>query len=362
MTPANTTSPRKQAERPITYGAKRSFAPWVWTIGALLTAAVLAAALGSVSIPVRDVLRIILSRLSVPGIVIDWPATYETIIFQIRIPHLVLIALTGMALGGSGAAYQGLFRNPLADPYIIGVASGAGLGAVAAMSINWPDTFLGMAAIPVAAFVGAMVTVFLVYTLAKVGQSTPVTTLILAGVALGTFASSITSLIMILSSEDLYRAITWLMGGFGIGGWLPVFAMLPYLVIGLGTLIVLGRPLNVLQFGDDQAQQLGLNVERFKLIIVIAASLVAAGAVAFSGIIGFVGLIVPHVARMLWGADYRRLIPLATIGGGVVLLGADIVSRTIMAPQDLPVGIVTSILGAPFFLWLLRRTKQMRYW
>jgi iron complex transport system permease protein len=346
----------------MTQGAKKSFAPWVWTIGALLLAAILAAAFGSVSIPVRDVLRIILARLSFPGITVDWPATYETIIFQIRLPHLVLIALTGMALGGSGAAYQGLFRNPLADPYIIGVASGAGLGAVAAMSISWPDTFLGMAAIPVAAFLGAMVTVFLVYTLAKIGQSTPVTTLILAGVALGTFTSSITSLIMILSTEDLYRAITWLMGGFGIGGWLPVFAMLPYLILGLGTLIVLGRPLNVLQFGDDQAQQLGLNVERFKLIIVIAASLVAAGAVSFSGIIGFIGLIVPHVVRMLWGADYRRLIPLATIGGGAVLLGADIVSRTIMAPQDLPVGIVTSILGAPFFLWLLRKTKQMRYW
>ncbi len=274
----------------------------------------------------------------------------------------MLMALAGMALGASGAAYQGLFRNPLADPYIIGVASGAGLGAILVMTAQWPSSLLGMAAVPVAAFVGALLTVALVYSIARIGRSAPVTTLLLAGVAVGTFASAVTSMLMLLSTSELHRAIAWLLGGFALGGWEPVLASLPYLGVGLGTLFVLGRPLNVLQFGDEQALQMGLDVEKFKLVIVIAASLVAATAVAFSGIIAFVGLIVPHLVRILWGHDYRRLIPLATIGGGAVLLAADIIARTVMAPRDLPVGIVTSIAGAPFFLWLLRRAKREVFW
>jgi iron complex transport system permease protein len=272
------------------------------------------------------------------------------------------MALTGMALGGSGAAYQGLFRNPLADPYIIGVASGAGLGAVLAMTVQFPSSLLGMAAVPVAAFVGALVTVTLVYSIARVGRTTPVTTLLLAGVAVGTFASALTSMLMLLSTDELHRAISWLLGGFSLGGWQPVLAALPYLFIGMGVLILLGRPLNVLQFGDEEALQLGLDVEKFKLVIVVASSLVAATAVSFSGTIAFVGLIVPHLVRILWGTDYRRLIPLAILGGGSVLLAADVIARTIMAPRDLPVGIVTSIVGAPFFLWLLRRAKREVFW
>ena len=236
------------------------------------------------------------------------------------------------------------------------------MGAVLAMTANWPASFLGKAAIPVAAFVGAMITVGLVYNIARVGRTTPVTTLLLAGVAVGTFASALTSMIMLLSTDELRRAISWLLGGFAIGGWGPVLASLPYLSIGLLALIVLGRPLNVLQFGDEEALQLGLDVEKFKLVIVVAASLVAATAVAFTGIIAFVGLVVPHLVRILWGHDYRRLIPLATLGGGVVLLAADIAARTALAPRDLPVGIVTSLAGAPFFLWLLRRAKREVFW
>jgi iron complex transport system permease protein len=167
---------------------------------------------------------------------------------------------------------------------------------------------------------------------------------------------------MLLSTDQLHRAITWLLGGFSLGGWEPVLAALPYLGIGMGTLFVLGRPLNVLQFGDDQATQLGLNVERLKTVVIVTSSLVAATAVSFSGIIGFVGLVVPHLARLLWGPDYRRLIPLATIFGGAVLLAADIVARTILSPRELPVGVVTAVLGAPFFLWLLRRAKNVRFW
>jgi iron complex transport system permease protein len=336
--------------------------PWLWTGGSLTLMLVLSAAVGSVTLPPLSVVQMVLGRVLGLDLAGAWPATFQTILFDIRLPHTVLMALAGMALGGSGAAYQGLFRNPLADPYIIGVASGAGLGAVLAMTVGWPSTLLGMAAIPVAAFIGAVLTVALVYSIARVGRSAPVTTLLLAGVAVGTFTSALTSLLMLLSTSELYRAISWLLGGFSLGGWQPVLVSLPYLAIGLGTLALLGRPLNVLQFGDEEAVQLGLDAEKFKLVIVVAASLVAATAVAFSGIIAFVGLIVPHLVRILWGVDYRRLIPLATIGGGAVLLAADIVSRTILAPRALPVGIVTSVVGAPFFLWLLRRAKREVFW
>jgi iron complex transport system permease protein len=323
---------------------------------------VLSAAIGPVPIKAGTVARMILDRL--PGITLetDWPAKYETIMFQIRLPQTILLAMIGMALGASGAAYQGLFRNPLADPYIIGVAAGAGLGAVLAMSLRWPETLIGMATLPAAAFAGALLTVGLVYRLARVGRYTPVTTLILAGVAVSAFASAATSLMMLLSTEQLHRAVAWLLGGFALGGWEPVLAAAPYLFAGLLVLFFLGRPLNVLQFGDEQALQMGLNVERYKIVLVVASSLVAATAVSFSGIIGFVGLVVPHLARLLWGPDYRRLIPLATLTGGAVLLGADVIARSVLAPQELPVGIITAMLGAPFFLYLLRREQTVRYW
>lgn len=336
--------------------------PWFWTTAALGFALILSSAVGPVSIPVGTLLRLVASKFPVLDIAPTWASTHETILFDIRLPHAVLIALTGMALGGSGAAFQGLFRNPLADPYIIGVASGAGLGAVIAMTVQWPTNLSGMAIIPVAAMVGALLTVALVYAIARVGRSTPVTTLLLAGVAVGTFASALSSVLLLLSTSELRRAVSWLLGGFSLGGWSPVIASLPYLAIGLGLLVALGRPMNVLQFGDEEALQMGLDVEKYKLVVVAAASLIAATAVSFSGIIAFIGLIVPHLVRILWGADYRRLIPLATLGGASVLLAADVLSRTVLAPRDLPVGIVTSIAGAPFFLWLLRRAKSEVFW
>jgi len=337
--------------------------PWLWVGVALLLTALASAAVGAVPIPPVTAARILLARLPALHIRADWPASYATILYEIRLPNLALTALTGMALAGSGAAFQGLFRNPLADPYVIGVASGAGLGAVLAMAAHWPAGVLGLAAVPVAGFIGAVLTVGLVYSLSRVGGSTPVTTLILAGVAVSSFATAGTSLILLLSTSELHRAITWMVGGFSIGGWEPVLAALPYLLLGLGVLVLLGRPINVLQFGDEQARQLGLDVERLKLVIVIAASLVAATAVSFSGIIAFVGLIVPHLTRLLWGPDYRRLLPLATLLGGSFLLAADTAARAVLSPRELPVGVVTSIVGAPFFLWLLHRARRrLRGW
>jgi len=336
--------------------------PYLITFSLLTLALIFSVGLGSVYIAPLEVIRILLSRLPMIQFTRDWQETSEIILFNIRLPRTLLIALTGAALGGSGAAYQGLFRNPLADPYLIGIASGAGLGAVIAMSIEFPTTLLGLFTVPIAAFIGALITVAFVYNIARVGKSAHVTTLILAGVAVGSFATALTTFLMLRSQEQLRRAIGWLLGGFALGGWLPVIALLPYIIIGLTVLILFARPLNVLQFGDDQAQQMGLNVDRVKLIVIVAASLTTAAAVAFSGIIGFVGLVTPHLIRLLWGPDYRKLLPLSIIGGAAMLLFTDIVARTVIAPQELPLGVVTALIGAPFFLYLLRRAKQEMYW
>ncbi|MEA3350791.1 MAG: iron ABC transporter permease [Chloroflexota bacterium] len=336
--------------------------PFFWNSTLLLIALIFSVALGAVSMRASTVVSVLLDHLPAVNLVHDWPDSFDTIIFKVRLPHTILIAITGAALAGSGAAYQGLFRNPLADPYIIGVASGAGLGAVAAMAIHWPNNLLGYYWIPVGAFVGALITILAVYNLARVGQVIPLTTLILSGVAIGTFASALTSFLMLRSDEQIHRAISFLLGGSTMSGWRPVLASLPYMALGVVLLIFSGHILNVLQFGEEQAKQLGLSVERAKLFVIITASLTTAVAVSFSGVIGFIGLIVPHLVRIIWGMDYRRLIPLSILGGSSALLIADILSRVLLAPQTLPVGIVTALAGTPFFLWILRRAKTEVFW
>lgn len=330
--------------------------PYLYLLLLLLLAFGLSIAIGSVFIPPADLWRVLTGDS--PQVVTQ--AAF--IIAAIRLPRTALVALTGAALGGSGTAYQGIFRNPLADPFLIGVASGAGLGAVAAMSIRWPYSFWGLMAVPIAAFLGALLTVFIVYTLARVGKTLPTTNLILAGVAISAFASSLTSSLMLQSTGELRRAISWLLGGSSQAGWEPVLAVVPYVLLGLGILVLFGHALNLLQFGDEQAQQMGLNVTRTRTLILLTASLTTAAAVAFSGIIGFIGLIVPHIMRLWQGADYRRLLPLSIIGGASALLLADVLARVIMAPQELPVGIITALAGAPFFLWVLRKAKNQGYW
>lgn len=328
--------------------------PFLITLLILLVMLIVSLAVGSVFIPPGELWQVIRGTSS--------SDTFRTILWNIRLPRTVLIALVGSALAGSGATYQGLFRNPLADPYLIGVASGAGLGAILAMSIRWPYSTLGLLAVPLAAFLASLLTVYLVYTFAQIGRTVPTTNLILAGVAVSSFAVSLTSFLMLRSTGEVRRAIGWLLGGVSLVGWDVTLALLPYLAVGMTLLVLTGYSLNLLQFGDDQATQMGLNVRRAKFIIIVAASLVTAAAVSFAGIIGFVGLIVPHIVRFWWGVDYRRLIPLSMIGGASVLLVADVLARIVLAPEELPVGIVTALAGAPFFLWVLRRAKNQGYW
>jgi iron complex transport system permease protein len=321
----------------------------------LFLALLLSIALGSVFIPPTDLIRALFDRSALDS-------TFATIIYEIRLPHALLIALTGAALAGSGATYQGLFRNPLADPYLIGVASGAGLGAVFVMAQQWPQSLLGFYAIPAAAFLGAIAAVTVVYSIARIGKTVPVTTLILAGVAISSFATALSSFIMLYSNNELRRALAWLLGGAALSGWPPVMAIIPYMLVSLAILLLSGHQLNVLQLGEEQAQQLGLRVERIKLLLIAAASLAAAAAVAFSGMIGFIGLVVPHALRLVWGGDHRRLLPLSMLGGAAALLLADLLARTIFSPEVLPVGILTALAGVPFFLWLLRRAKAQLFW
>ena len=317
----------------------------------------LSIAIGSVVIPLRTVLQVLFNS----GVENAGLSTFTTIIWDLRIPRTILMIMVGASLAGSGCAYQGLFRNPLADPYLIGAASGAGLGAVLAISVHWPVSIFGFIGVPLAAFAGAILTVLIVFGVARVGKTTPVTTLILAGVAVSSFATALTSFLLINTSGELRRALVWLVGGSTLSGWMPVLGAAPYIIIGLVTLLGMGHALNLLQFGDEQARQLGLRVPLFRTLIILAATLATAAAVAFTGIIGFVGLIVPHVIRNLWGSDYRRLLPLSFIGGASFLLAADILARILLAPQELPVGIITALAGAPFFLLLLRKSKQA-YW
>jgi iron complex transport system permease protein len=328
--------------------------PFLLALFTLIIMLILSMAIGSVFIPPSEVWRVLTGVTS--------NETFRTILLDIRLPRTALIALVGAALAGSGATYQGLFRNPLADPYLIGVAAGAGLGAILAMSLNWPYTMLGLLAVPLAAFIGSLLTVYLVYSFAHIGRTVPTTNLILAGVAVSSFATSITTFLILRSTGEVRRAISWLLGGVSLIGWDVTLALIPYLAIGMTMLVLTGYSLNLLQFGDDQAAQMGLNVRRAKFVIIVAASLVTAAAVSFAGIIGFVGLIVPHVVRIWWGVDYRRLIPLSILGGASVLLFADVLSRIVLAPQELPVGIVTALAGAPFFLWVLRRAKNQGFW
>lgn len=335
----------------------------LWINLILLAAAlVLSVAVGSVFIPPADIFRLVAARLGLAAAPGPDLQTFDAILFSLRLPHALLIALAGAALSGSGAAYQGLFRNPLADPYLVGVASGAGLGAVAAMGIKWPYTTLGLLAVPMAAFAGALLAVLIVNQLARVGRTVPTTNLILAGVAVSAFASALTSYLMLSANGDPRRALTYMLGGSTMTGWQPLLGVLPYISIGLGVLLTLGHALNVLQFGDDQAHQLGLKVERVRWLVILAATLASAAAVAFAGVIGFVGLVAPHILRILCGPDYRRLLPLSMIGGASMLLISDILARVLMPPQELPVGIITALFGAPFFLWVLRRARRQAFW
>ncbi len=320
---------------------------------------VIAIAIGSVKIPFGTTFAILLDRLPLVDLTPTWPSGLATIVLEIRLPRIILAGLVGAALATAGATYQGLFRNPLADPYLIGVAQGASLGAVAVFLL--PSSRVGPQIVPLLAFAGALGATAIVYGFARVGKTLPMTTLILAGVAVGALLGSIVSFLIINSGDRLHGIIFWLMGSFSLSKWSEVRLVLPYLIAGMALLILYARPLNIMQLDEEQAQQLGINVERLKLVLLAAATLITAAAVSFVGTIGFVGILIPHAVRLLWGPDYRFLLPLSVLAGAIFLIAADLLARTIAAPEEIPIGVITALCGAPFFLYLLRRKKRVLF-
>ncbi len=350
-----------KGKKPVVVGRLGGMFPWqrfglgLVAIGLL---SVLASGIGAVGIPPLTVVKIVVSRLPLVDMVQTWPDTWETIMWQLRLPRVTLAAIVGVALAMSGATYQGLFRNPLADPYLIGVASGAGLGATIVLVTGVPETYGGIGVLPVAAFLGAIGAVLLACGVARGSEGLPLTTLILAGVAVAALAGAMTTLLMIQNDPALRPVLSWLLGGFASAQWKHSAVVLVYLVPSTIVMLSYGRVLNVLQLDEAYSTQLGVDVDRAKLMLIGAASLATAVAVAFSGLIGFVGLIAPHAVRLLWGPDHRSLIPMAAIVGAGFLILADLVARTVVSPSDLPVGIVTAFVGAPFFLYLLKRRRN----
>ncbi len=284
----------------------------------------------------------------------DADAVNVTIVWDLRLPRTLLAALVGGALATAGAAFQGLFRNPLADPHVIGASSGAALGATLAISFGASAGALGFGPVPLCAFAGALATVAIVYVIAETGGGASVASLLLAGTALGAMLSAMVSFLLIWREQPWFHVFSWLLGGFSNRSWHHVQTALPWLLTGMGALWLMARPLDALLGGDDAARSLGLPIRAARLVLVAAAGLAVAAAVAVSGIIGFVGLIAPHIARWLVGAGHARLMPMSALLGAMLLVLADTFARTILSPGEIPVGIVTAALGGPFFLYLLK--------
>jgi iron complex transport system permease protein len=275
------------------------------------------------------------------------------VFWELRVPRALLAFLVGGALGTAGAGLQALVRNPLADPFLLGLSGGAGLGAVTAIALG----LQGAWALPLAAFAGALGAMLLVYRLGLVGGAElDPRVLVLAGVAVGAFAAAISTAIVSLSeATQLRNAFLWLWGGLSGASWDTVRVMALYAPLPLLVLVAAARPLDLLALGEEPASYLGADVERVKRRVYVAASLLTAAAVAVSGVIGFVGLVVPHIGRLVWGHRHRALLPVSFVGGGTLLALADTAARTVVAPHELPVGIVTALIGVPVFAFLLRR-------
>ncbi len=286
----------------------------------------------------------------------DWPSYYQSVFWDVRVPRVLLAALVGAALACAGTAMQAIFRNPMADPFIIGVSSGAAVGAASAGLLGL-TAVIGVFTAPILAFACALLTVFVVYRMGTVRGRVYVETLLLSGVAVAAFLGAIVSFLIYFAREDYHQLIPWLLGSFAVAQWDHVVILLFPVLIGATLVFLFGRELNALLLGEETAHNLGANPELLKKTMLGTAALVTAGAVAFTGIIGFVGLIVPHMMRILVGADHRVLVPAATLFGASFLIWADAISRTIIPAQELPVGIITALCGGPFFLYLLRRSR-----
>jgi len=323
----------------------------------LVVSAIISAGIGAVRLHPGEVAKVIWHHL---GGQISIDPTADAIVWGLRLPRIALAILVGAALATAGALMQALFHNPMADPYIVGVSSGAAFGAVLMVALGLNVVTFGIFSLmPLAAFLGGLLITFLVYALARRTGRVPIGTLLLTGIAVGGLLQAVTSFLLLQqSSTELRMVMSWLMGSLDGRQWSHVLGLLPYTAIGLLGVLALQRDLNVLALGDETAHHLGVNVERSKFLLLLIASLLAAAAVAVSGIIAFVGLIIPHLMRLIVGPNHRVLLPACLLCGGLLLIWADVIARSLLPGSELPIGIVTSVLGSPFFLYLLHRRER----
>lgn len=334
---------------------------WVLILAALLAltvaVAVVSMAMGPANIGPDQVVLIILSKIPFIGnfIAQTWSTGSENIILLIRMPRVLLGLLVGASLGLAGVTTQGVFKNPMADPYILGISSGAALGASTIILFGADKVPLGIMS---GAFIGALLGAFVVFNIARTHNRIPVETLLLAGIAVSAFFSACTYFLMFISGQRLNQIVFWVMGALGNGSWDNVVIIIPFLVIGTGVIYAYARDLNIMLLGEEDASHLGTDVSRVKTILLVASALLAAVAVSVSGIIGFVGLIIPHIMRLILGPDHRLLIPASLLAGAMFLTLADTFARVSVQSTELPVGIITAVIGAPFFVYLLVRKKR----
>jgi iron complex transport system permease protein len=319
----------------------------------LLLVVVAGLLLGSVALAPTDVIGILLHRLGL-AVPVTWSPAEETIVLELRLPRVLMAVSVGTALALAGATLQGLLRNPLADPYVLGTSSGAALGAAVALMVPINVALLGLGLVQLLAFAGALAAVTIVYRLARVGSLNSITAVLLTGYAVGSLLAAGLALTMYLAGNTLRQIFFYLLGSFALASWPQLVLGLPLIAAGSALLLLRGRALNALLLGEETAAHLGIDVGRERLVLLALSTLITAAAVAMAGLIGFVGLIVPHAVRLVVGPNARSLLPVSAVLGGVFLAAADIVARI---PGEVPVGIVTAVVGAPFFLYLLRRYR-----
>jgi iron complex transport system permease protein len=312
---------------------------------------------GPVAMNVGDAITAIGSRLPLLHVHTNLDPTLQTIVFDLRLPRVVLAALVGATLSIAGGAYQGVFRNPLADPYLLGIAAGAGLAATLVIAYG-PAGSASSRLLPLAAFAGASGSVALTYVVGRAGGRST-SSLILAGVTVAAFLTAAETFFQQQRSETLRDVYAWLLGQLQTAGWTDVLIVLPYAAFSIALIVSHRRLLDVLRLGDDEAAALGVNVTRVRGVVIVAATIGTAAAVAVSGLIGFVGIIVPHTIRLLAGASYRIMLPLSLIAGAGFLVLADTLARTVMSPAELPIGVITAFVGAPFFAVVLRTSRMV---
>lgn len=327
----------------------------------LLFSVLLGVSVGAVYVPFLDSLQIL------GHVIFRFPMSDSVksldvnIIQNIRLPRVILAGLVGASLAIAGAAFQGLLRNPLADPYTLGVSSGASVGAVATLFFHLSLPMVGRFTLPLMSIISSIITIFFVLFFAKkIEKSMRVETIILTGIIFSSFLGALISLMIALTGEELRQIIGWLLGSVSMRGWEYIWIIIPFFIVGVMMLMFNTQELNAMSFGEERAQHLGVHVQKRKFLILIAGSILTGSAVAVSGTIGFVGLVIPHLTRLLWGPDHKHLLPLSILTGSSFLILADLVSRTIIAPTELPIGVITALIGAPIFAFILMRRQKER--